>query len=85
MAIKDVLKEQVATTAALEWMLAATLARTFDSEAELRAWGEVASRTALIAAEARPEQPTADLYREAFDRVLALAVRLHGSSNRKYL
>ena len=82
MTIHDIVREHVADIGALEWLMAATLARTFASEEELRARGEAASQSAITAAEARPEQPTAELYRAAFDRVLALAVRLHGSSTR---
>lgn len=74
MTAEEVFRERFAAIDALEWLLAATLARTFKSEAEARAWGEAATQSALVAAERRLEQPSAQQYQKAIDRVVSKAV-----------
>ena len=66
---------------ALKWLLAATLARTFKDEAELRRWGEDAINSVLANVEKQPDQQTAQCYRETFDQVLSKAIELHEPSH----
>ena len=66
--------------AAFRLLLAATLARTFNTQAELRAWGENATASALEWAEAHQSKESADLYRQTIDEIVAFAVRVHGES-----
>lgn len=77
---EQIINEMTAEINALTYLLAATLARTFEREADLRTWCDNASHSALIAMERRPNEPTAELYRAAFDRIVAQAITLHPRS-----